>query len=80
MISKRGRSSERERQGIQSIEVGSTLLEALARARGPLSLRDLSHEAEMSPSKAHRYLVSLLRSGLVLQDPTTNLYDVDSSR
>jgi DNA-binding IclR family transcriptional regulator len=72
----KGRAPGRERQGIQSIEVGSTLLEVLGQAQGPLSLRDLSREAKMSPSKAHRYLVSLLRAGLVLQDPITNRYDV----
>ena len=66
----------RERQGIQSIEVGSTLLEVLSRAHSPLSLSDLSRQANMSASKAHRYLVSLLRTGLVLQDPITNRYDV----
>jgi DNA-binding IclR family transcriptional regulator len=66
----------RERQGIQSIEVGTTLLQVLARASGALSLRDLSRGAKMSPSKAHRYLVSLLRTGLVLQDPITGRYDV----
>jgi DNA-binding IclR family transcriptional regulator len=66
----------RARQGIQSIEVGSTLLEVLSRAKSPLSLSDLSRQANMSASKAHRYLVSLLRTGLVLQDPVTNRYDV----
>jgi DNA-binding IclR family transcriptional regulator len=70
------RGAARQRQGIQSVEVGSTLLEVLACARGPLSLRDLSARAKMSPSKAHRYLVSLLRAGLVAQDPVTNRYDV----
>jgi len=64
------------RQGIQSIEVGSVLLAVLGRAQEPLSLRDLSSQAKMSPSKAHRYLVSLLRTGLVMQDPLTNRYDV----
>jgi DNA-binding IclR family transcriptional regulator len=64
------------RQGIQSIEVGSTLLEVLSRAHSALSLSELSRQADMSASKAHRYLVSLLRTGLVLQDPVTNRYDV----
>lgn len=66
----------RARQGIQSIEVGSTLLEVLSRAKSPLSLSELSRQANMPASKAHRYLVSLLRTGLVLQDPVTNRYDV----
>ncbi len=76
MKTPKDRAPGRKRQGIQSIEVGSTLLDVLSHAQGPLSLRDLSREAKMSPSKAHRYLVSLMRVGLVLQDPATNRYDV----
>lgn len=76
MTKRKKQTSGKQRQGIQSIEVGSTLLEVLSRATGPLSLRDLSSQAKMSASKAHRYLVSLLRTGLVLQDPVTNRYDV----
>jgi len=76
VTAQKDRAAGGKRQGIQSIEVGSKLLEVLASAQGPLSLRDLSSLAKMSPSKAHRYLVSLLRAGLVLQDPVTNRYDV----
>ena len=52
------------RAGIQSVEVGFTLLDALARAAGPLMLRDLAASAGMSAAKAHRYLVSFQRLGL----------------
>jgi len=76
MAKPRTRKTGRSRQGIQSIEVGTRLLEVLAQAAGPLSLRDLSRQAAMPPSKAHRYLVSLLRTGLAQQDPLTNRYDV----
>lgn len=76
MTGQKGRAPGRQRQGIQSVEVGATLLEALASAQGPLTLRDLSARAKMSPSKAHRYLVSFMRTGLVLQDPVTNRYDL----
>lgn len=64
------------RNGVQSIEVGSQLLETLAGAAGPLHLRDLAAGAGMSASKARRYLVSLLRCGLVAQDTTTARYDL----
>ncbi|MFY8105148.1 MAG: helix-turn-helix domain-containing protein, partial [Ramlibacter sp.] len=47
----------KERAGIQSVEVGFALLDALARAPGPLMLRDLAAAAGMSAAKAHRYLV-----------------------
>ena len=69
---------EREalRSGIQSVVVGFGVLEALARAGGPLMLRDLAASAGMSPAKAHRYLVSFQRLRLVMQDPATTRYDL----
>ena len=36
-------------RGIQSIEVGGRLLEALARVGEPMMLRDLAREAPMTP-------------------------------
>lgn len=34
---------DKTRAGIQSVEVGFALVDALARASGPLMLRDLGH-------------------------------------
>ena len=65
---------EKTRQGIQSIEVGGRLLEALAYAPNALMLRDLAAASEMAPAKAYRYLVSLIRMGLVEQEPETGRY------
>jgi DNA-binding IclR family transcriptional regulator len=63
---------DKERAGIQSVEVGFALLEALTRARGPQMLKDLASDAGMSAAKAHRYLVSFQRIGLVTQDARTS--------
>jgi DNA-binding IclR family transcriptional regulator len=63
-------------QGIQSIEVGGRLLQALARAAQPQMLRDLALTAGMPAAKAHRYLVSFARMGLVEQQAETGLYDL----
>jgi len=62
---------DKERAGIQSVEVGFALLEVLAQAPGPLMLRDLASAAGMSAAKAHRYLVSFQRLNLVVQDANT---------
>ena len=67
---------DRERAGIQSVEVGFALLDVLGRAAGPLMLRDLASAADMSAAKAHRYLVSFQRLGLVTQDAGTTRYDL----
>ena len=67
---------DKERAGIQSVEVGFALLEALSRARGPLMLKDLAADAGMSAAKAHRYLVSFQRIELVVQDSRSARYDL----
>lgn len=64
------------RAGIQSVEVGFELLNALSNASGALMLRDLAAAAGMSAAKAHRYLVSFQRMGLVMQDPVSTRYDL----
>jgi DNA-binding IclR family transcriptional regulator len=71
-----GKSPAAGQQGIQSIEVAAPLLVALANAPGPVSLSVLAKAAGMPAAKAHRYLVSLIRVGLVYQDAATGLYDL----
>jgi len=61
-------------QGIQSVEVGTRLLRALAARPQARMLRDLAAAAEMPAAKAHRYLVSLMRAGLVEQQSDSGLY------
>ena len=67
---------DKERAGIQSVEVGFALLEVLAQAPAPLMLRDLAAAANMSAAKAHRYLVSFQRLGLVVQDSSSTRYEL----
>lgn len=62
--------------GIQSVEVGFALLDALVRAPGAMMLRDLAQAAGMSSAKAHRYLVSYQRLGLIVQDGGSTRYDL----
>ena len=65
---------EKERRGIQSIEVGGQLLLALGAHGRPMPLRDLAKAAGMPPGKAHPYLVSFGKLGLVSQDPASGHY------
>lgn len=64
------------RAGIQSVEVAARLLEALSKSPSALALSDLAARAGMPMSKAHRYLVSLVRCRLVSQDADTGRYDL----
>jgi len=67
---------EKARAGIQSIEVGFRLLEVLTHEPRAMMLRDLAGRAGMSPAKAHRYLVSFVRLGVVAQDALTGRYEL----
>jgi DNA-binding IclR family transcriptional regulator len=70
------RAQETPQQGIQSIEVGSKVLLALERGRRPQTLSEVAARSGLHPAKAHRYLVSLVRTGLASQDVTTGMYDL----
>src|SRR3546814_16156998 len=64
------------RRSIQSIETGFPLLAALVDAGVALTLRDLAARAGMTSAKAHPYLVSFTRVGLVRQAATTGQYEL----
>jgi DNA-binding IclR family transcriptional regulator len=56
--------------------VGFRLLDVLTHEPRAMMLRDLAQRAGMSPAKAHRYLVSFLRLGVVAQDPLSGRYEL----
>ena len=61
--------------GIDSIETGMQLLLAFIKLGGRThQLKRLAETAGMPPSKAHRYLVSLIRMGFVDRDALTGHY------
>ncbi|CAH1387514.1 IclR family transcriptional regulator [Candidatus Nitrotoga sp. M5] len=63
--------------GVQSVETGIELLVALARlsAESPLQmLKTIAQAAGIPASKAHRYLVSFKRTGMVEQDADNGRY------
>lgn len=69
-----GDGAARAPRGIQSVEVGGQLLKALAHTGRPMALKDLAREADMTPAKAHPYLVSFGKLGLIEQDPVSGHY------
>ena len=68
------RARESDSRGIQSIEVGGRLLLALAHHGQPLALKDLAAAAAMSAGKAHPYLVSFIKLGLVERETEGGRY------
>src|SRR3954466_2997028 len=70
--------SDAQRRGIQSVETGLHLLAALAACGGPVPLSAVAQRAGVSASQAHRYLSSLMATGMAKQDPGSGCYDLDA--
>jgi DNA-binding IclR family transcriptional regulator len=73
-ISLQGVAERSQQRSIQSIEIGFQLIEVLNKAGMKLPLKQLAERASMPPAKAHLYLVSFMRVGLVVQDADTSHY------
>lgn len=72
------RQGAAQAQGIQSIEIGVSVLKALASNDGAMSLGALAQAAGMPASSCRRYLLSLIRTGLVQQEGRSGKYDLGS--
>jgi len=67
------------RRGIQSIEIGMGILEALGAAGGALPLSVIAQAVGMPAPQVHRYLQSLITSGMARQDTASGRYELGSA-
>ena len=74
MIGPESKRAPSKQQGIQSIEIGGSILRALITTGRPAMLKDIARMSGMPPAKAHRYLVSFQRMGIVSQDVASARY------
>ena len=70
---------EKEQRAVQSIEVGGRLLLVLANNLEPMTLKDLAAQAELTPSRAHPYLVSFAKLGLIEQIAESGRYGLGAA-
>jgi DNA-binding IclR family transcriptional regulator len=61
--------------GVKSIDFVCRLLDAMSR-RDTSALKELAQDTSTQSAKLHRYLSSLVRGGLVTQDPITRRYSL----
>lgn len=64
------------RKGIQSINIGFSILAVLMDSAVPLPLKTISEKSGLSPSKIHSYLVSFTELGMVEQSEHTGFYSL----
>jgi DNA-binding IclR family transcriptional regulator len=63
------------RQGIDAVEVAGAILQALLRCPRPARLKDIEIATGIPSAKIHRYLVSMIRCGLVRRHGSNGRYD-----
>ncbi len=66
----------KQRRGIQTIEIASSLLEALASHGQPMPLGDIAKSVGMTAGKVHPYMVSFLNVGFISQDDVSGKYEL----
>ena len=54
-------TTNKNQGGVQSLEVGLSVLDVLIDQNKPMMLKDIAQAVQMHPAKCHRYLVSLIR-------------------
>ena len=54
-------TANKNQGGIQSLEIGLSVLDVLIDYHEPMMLKDIAQAIQMHPAKVHRYLVSLIR-------------------
>jgi len=64
------------KHGVQSLEIGMNIVRTMVTGQRSMMLKDIALAADMPASKVHRYLVSLIRSGVVEQDLQTSRYSL----
>lgn len=64
------------KHGVQSFEIGMQILSVILNFHGSVKLKDIAAATGMPSSKVHRYMVSMVRSGLIEQDENSSKYDL----
>lgn len=63
------------RNGVQSIEIGMAILTEIARMGRRVALSEIARQLNYSPGKVHRYFTSFVRSGILVQQADSGLYE-----
>ncbi|MFA5902955.1 MAG: IclR family transcriptional regulator [Desulfobacula sp.] len=64
------------KHGVQSFEIGMQILQAILNGHRGMMLKEIAAAAGMPASKVHRYLVSMVRSGLMEKNNNNSRYDL----
>ena len=72
---KKKQAMQARQQGVDAAEVVGEILQGMLQTSRPVRLKDLEKQTGIASAKLHRYLVSMLRSGLVAKSADGSRYD-----
>lgn len=79
MEEQQDKQEKSSRRGIQSVEIAYRLLRVLQNSAQAVPLKDIALGADLTPSAANNYLVSLVRTGLATPDDRAGYYKLGPS-
>jgi DNA-binding IclR family transcriptional regulator len=65
-----------EQQSIQSVDTALGVLRSMADMSRAMTLKEIASAAGMTASNTHRYMVSFMKAGVVVQESDTGRYDL----
>lgn len=78
MVQKEAVSSMADAAGVRSVEIGMTILKAIAKSSRSMTLSEIARATELQRPTVYRYLASLMRVGMIKRLGEQGLYDLGS--
>ncbi|MEH7387376.1 helix-turn-helix domain-containing protein [Bacillus sp. JJ1521] len=70
--------TKKSRDTIQSLSIGISIIDVIAKARRPLSIPEIQEETNITKSNLYKYINTLVQDGLIFRDQNSGLYHLGS--
>ncbi len=70
--------TKKSRDTIQSLSIGISILDAMAKARRPLSIAEIQEETNITKSNLYKYINTLVQDDLIFRDQNSGMYHLGS--
>jgi DNA-binding IclR family transcriptional regulator len=70
--------SKKSRDTIQSLSIGISILDAIAKAKRPLKITEIQEETNITKSNLYKYINTLVQDDLIFRDQNSGLYHLGS--
>ncbi|MDR4887396.1 helix-turn-helix domain-containing protein [Fredinandcohnia sp. QZ13] len=71
-------TTKKSRDTIQSLSIGISILDTIAKARRPLKITEIQAETNITKSNLYKYINTLVQDDLIFRDQNSGLYHLGS--